>query len=170
MALTVDNELVQFDEVHEVVLQGVLVSKFVVLRSKEDTNDRLSILVAPDRHVVGERFVVQTMLTSLGYAAVGVILVANGHSVVQHGVERVEVRGQFVYGHGFDADTREEQIVYCIFRQILLVSKKKTSLLRDSIHLSKEPEATRIADFQIKKSGNTRRRTCGSRIEWSCRC
>lgn len=107
MIRTVNHELVQLHEVHVIVHEVNFMAELVVFRSKEDTNYTFGILVAVHGDVIGERFVVQPVLSSFDHGVLGFCVTTNRHSIVQQGLEMIEVSGEFVHGHGFDAYTWE---------------------------------------------------------------
>lgn len=97
-------------------------TEFVLFRSKEDTNDTPGVPVAVHGDVIGEWFVIQTILTSLDQGVPSLFVATNGHSVVEHGFEMVEVSGKLVHGYGLNGHAREAHFLRRVSREVFLVS------------------------------------------------
>ena len=100
-------------------------TEFVLSRSKEDTNNTPGVPVAVHGDVVGEWFVVQTVLTSLDQGVPSLFVATNGHSVVEHGFKVVEVSGKLVHGYGLHGHAGEAQFLRRVSREVLFVSDRE---------------------------------------------
>jgi len=88
----------------------------VIFRSKEDTNDRLDILVAVDGDMIGKRLMIETILTCLDQHRLSLLVAAHCYGVVDQRFEVIEESQQFINGNGFDRNTRENKFLVCVTR------------------------------------------------------
>ncbi|KYN01103.1 hypothetical protein ALC62_08329, partial [Cyphomyrmex costatus] len=82
--LTVNVPLIHLDKVHIILAHIQFVAVNIMFRSKEDTDDRLNIFVAVDGDVIGEGFMIQTILTCLYQQRLSLLVTAYRYGVVEH--------------------------------------------------------------------------------------
>jgi len=87
-----------------------------LFRSKEDTNDRLDILVAVDGDVISKRLMIETILTCLDQHRLSLLVTAHWYGVVDQRFEVIEESQQFINGNRFDRNTRENKFLVCVTR------------------------------------------------------
>ncbi|EFN83610.1 hypothetical protein EAI_00129, partial [Harpegnathos saltator] len=87
----------------------------------EDAYAGLRILVAIHCDMVGEGFVVETILTRLDQHRVSFFLARYRQGVIDERVEVVEEGRQFVHGDRLDLHAREYKVIVRIARQVFLI-------------------------------------------------
>lgn len=122
---TINHEFIHLHEVHVVVDQVNFMTKFIVFWTKENANYTRGGFVAVDGNMIGEWFMIQTVLTSLDQSVPGFFVATNGHSVAEQGLKVIEVSDEFVYSYGLNGHTREAQFIYGVTGNIFLVSGRR---------------------------------------------
>ena len=106
-------EVLELDEVKTVLADVEVPSVLIVLRSKVHPHDSFLFLLGLNVDLVGERFVVETLLTNSDlYFIVFVFLRSDEHSVAHIGVEVVEVGDKTVELDILYFNTLEVQILF----------------------------------------------------------
>lgn len=93
----------------------------IVLRSQEDTNSALDLLVAGDTDEIVEWFVIETWLTHLDDRRLSILRGSYGNAVADDRVKVFEVSDEIVDGNGVNFDSGEGKLLMSPFWKMFLV-------------------------------------------------
>lgn len=115
-------EFVEFHKVQTVFVDVDLAPVLVVFRADEHSHDSFSSFVGVHVNLVGEWFVVETVLAGVHLEMfVFEFLFVGVHGVSDVGIEVVVVGHQFVYFHVFNLETFEMEFFVLVVRKMCLV-------------------------------------------------